>query len=48
MSYMDQMDASTGSDRFIMTPAMADIFAVQRYYGTPNTGDRFQFERGVH
>jgi serralysin len=37
MSYMDQIDAGTGSYRFIMTPEMADILAVQRYYGTPNT-----------
>ena len=37
MSYMDQVDASTGSYRFTMTPQMADILAVQRLYGAPNT-----------
>jgi serralysin len=37
MSYMDQLDANSGSYRFIMTPAMADILAVQGYYGAPIT-----------
>lgn len=33
MSYMDQSDAGTGSERFVMTPMMADIIAAQRLYG---------------
>jgi serralysin len=37
MSYMDQVDASTGSFRFTMTPMMADVLAVQRLYGAPST-----------
>ncbi|KAB2949527.1 MAG: hypothetical protein F9K19_23735, partial [Rhizobiaceae bacterium] len=37
MSYMDQADASFGSYRFVMTPMMADIFAIQRMYGAATT-----------
>jgi serralysin len=37
MSYMDQGDAGTGSYRFVLTPEIADILAVQRYYGAPTT-----------
>jgi serralysin len=37
MSYFDQFEMNVSSFRFIMTPEMADILAVQRYYGTPNT-----------
>ena len=37
MSDMDQADAGTGSYRFVLTPEMADILAVERYYGAPTT-----------
>lgn len=37
MSYMDQQDAGQGSYRFVMTPMMADILAMQRMYGAAST-----------
>jgi serralysin len=41
MSYFDQVEAGFGSYRFVMTPMLADIYAVQSLYGVAatRTGD---------